>query len=198
MNTRWIKRLALTGVLAGVLAAGAGRAALAEDFTVVDSKKELETRVAALLKTRLNVSSTLNVVGESPEDLRMATRFRPDPEAGTPAIAVYADTAIMGRDAEGVKVQVLAFFSVPAVTVPEGRRGEFLEWTNTWNQRLLPSRILLRENRPMALVNATIYARAPMSEDQVLASFLQSARVWNSALKSLREAGLVVEDKLAE
>jgi len=115
---------------------------------VTDSRKMIETRIAELLKERLNVNSQLTAVNNDPEDLRVLLVASGDPETGQPAVRFGADTKVMTTDDQGVASQVVVLFSSPVVTLNTSDELSLLRWVNRVNMRNLPFRVQLTRDQP--------------------------------------------------
>ncbi|MCP5366459.1 MAG: hypothetical protein H6906_02975 [Hyphomicrobiales bacterium] len=177
-----------------ILLLAAAPALAGEPFVPIDSGKEIETKVAALLKSRMKLNSALQVVGEDADNLRASTLFNANAEAGTPRVMVLTDTLVLKRDADGKPTsQAIAISAIGDVKLKADEELKLLRWANIWNAKALPVRIYIVSGKVVAATNMVMTRTVSVSEDEFLTAFLNTTQIWALLIKDLEHAGLLAD-----
>ena len=169
-------------------------AAHANTLDPSNSNKDIEVKVAKLLKDNLKVEASLKVTDDKGEDLRVVTLFGEDKKKKLPKIAAFVDTQVLKRDKSGkVLAQAISIFSSAEISVKSKDRLKLLEWVNSWNSNALPFRIQVVENVIVVATNLVTTISNPVSEEVILASYLGIIQVWPGIIESLGKSNLLQE-----
>lgn len=168
-----------------------------QELVVVDSKRELENQVAAILKERFKLNASLQVVNDDPDDLIAAIRIAASPEQNVPAITMHVNSTITLRRKDEVQtpvVQILSFASTADVTVRPDKEMEILRLVNVINAQALPAHVYVANSRIVLVQNMTLQNEAPISAAQVGANFVNVVRTWPVLLGAFRKHELLADE----
>lgn len=182
-------------VFASIATHASAQTAPVSELVVVDSKKQLESQVAAILQDRFKVNATLQAVGDDTDDLWAIVRVAPSEAQNLPAIAVQINSRITQRrnDNNAPLVQILSFASTADVTLNTEKELELLRLMNAINAQALPAHVYVAGGRIVAVQNVTLQYDAPLSAELVGANFVNVLRTWPSLMAALRQNNLLNE-----
>jgi len=160
---------------------------------VIDSAKEIEMRLSALLGKRMKLQSNLKIVNQDPNNLFVEVRFDKNTKAGSPEIVVLIDTTILSRDSKNVPVsQAISIVSTAEIGINAAKgRQKLLEWANTWNSKTFPIKIYISGGR--IFVGATLVSTTitPLAEHRFQSAFTGTVQIWPVLTADLRKNGLI-------
>ena len=163
----------------------------ADALSPVDSGKEIESKIAGILKERLKIDSNLRVTDEKGENLRVVTIFNENTEKNLPKIVVFIDTKVLSKRESEVLSQAISIFSTADISVDATDRLKLLEWANRWNGNTLPIRIQVVKEKIFATSNLVTTVSLPIAEERILQGFLDVIRIWPVIIDSLKKSGLL-------
>ncbi|RVU36703.1 hypothetical protein EOI86_16140 [Hwanghaeella grinnelliae] len=168
-------------------------AAEGSHLAVTDSGSKTEAKISSLLQERLGISSTLQAVGNDPENLRAHATFDPEPTKKIPRITSFVDTTILGRDEENTPVsQVISFLSIAEINwIEQVDEKKVWAWLNAWNSKVLPIHFYLSNGRVVAATNLMSTRSDPISEDRAVSTFLNVVQIWELVIEDLRKHELI-------
>lgn len=149
-------------------------------------EKNVELKISLLLTENLKINTTLNVVNENSDDVRIVSIFKASQKDKTPQIVVFINVKNMGVNKSGKVVsQIISIFSIADIKIKTQDRLKLLEWSNTWNSNFFPVSTQIIDNKIVASTNITTTQSNPVDEKNVVSSFLGTVQIWPSILKSL-------------
>ena len=156
-----------------------------------NSNKDIEIKIAGLLKEKLKINSSLKVMDNQSKDLRVATIFEEDIKNKIPKISAFVDTKVWNTDKSGNITQIISIFSIAEIKVKTQNRLKLLEWANDWNNKALPMRIQIAKDRVVATINLVTSESIPIQKKKVEQSFVNIIQVWPAIVNDLKNTELL-------
>lgn len=173
---------------------GAAKPSTSVSIPVTDSAKDIEILVAKLLKDQLKLDSSLKLVNDNPENLRLHIPIGVDEKQGIPRVVSVIDTAVVARDKDGKAVsQTISVAATADITFTKEQLPKLLQWANAWNARMIPIRVFIADNRVYTGMSVLGTITEPTSTDRVIGSFLGVVRSWSAVMRDLRANKFVPE-----
>ncbi|MDE0943596.1 MAG: hypothetical protein OSB58_14335 [Alphaproteobacteria bacterium] len=166
---------------------------------VTNSAKDIEILIAKLLKEHFKLESSLKLVNDDPENLRLQVPVTVDKKQGIPPMISLIDTTIVARDKAGNPLsQTISIAATADLLFKKEQMPKLLAWANAWNARMLPIRIFIVESRVFtaATIHGTI--SEPTTSDRVLDTFRGVIQVWASVMRDLRANKFIPEKTAAK
>jgi hypothetical protein len=161
---------------------------------VTNSAKDTEIAIANMLKVQLQLESSLKLVNDDPDNLRLVISFRVDEKQGTPRINSVIDTVIVARDKDGNAVsQSINIAATADIVLKKEQLPKLLRWSNAWNARMLPIRVFIAEGRVYTATTILGTVSEPSTSHRVLGSFLSVVRAWPAVIKDLKANKFIPE-----
>ena len=166
---------------------------------VTNSAKDVEILIANLLKEHFKLESSLKLVNDDPENLRLQVPVNVDKKQGIPPIIALIDTAVVARDKAGKALsQTISIAATADILFKKEQMPKLLEWANAWNARMLPIRVFIVESRVFTATAIHGTLSEPTSSDRVLDSFRGVIQVWASVMRDLRVNKFIPEAKASK
>ncbi len=161
---------------------------------VTNSAKDTEIAIAKLLKDQLQLDSSLKLVNDNPDNLRLVVSFRDNESQGMPRIYSVIDTAIVARDKDGNAVsQTIKIAATADIGIKKEHQPKLLQWSNAWNARMLPIRVFVADGRVYTASTILGTIAEPSTSHRVLGSFLSVVRAWPALIKDLKANKFIPE-----
>ncbi len=186
-----------TGLLASPAGAqtAAAKPKVSDRIAVTDSAKDIEILVAKLLKDAFRLESSLKLVNDNPDDLRLQIPMEADEERGIPRLVGVVDTAVVARDKDGVAIsQSINIAAAADLKFSKEQIPRLLQWANGWNARMFPIRVFIADNRVFTGTAILGTTAKPNSSDQIVDGFLGVVRIWSAVIRELK-ANKLLPDK---
>lgn len=166
----------------------------AQTIPPANSSKTVEVKIASLLKKKLNINTTLKVIDDKGDNLRVTTLFAADIKKKLPKVIAFIDTRVISQSKTGVaSSQVISIFSMAEIKVDTKNRLKLLEWANAWNNNVLPIRIQISKNKIIAATNLVTTKSNPIDENIILSSYLSIIQIWPAIIQSLDKSKLLIK-----
>ena len=163
---------------------------------VTNSAKDIEISLAKLLKQQLKLESSLKLVNDDPENLRLHISIAADEKQGIPPVLSVIDTAVVARDKAGNAIsQTISIAAAANLSFTRDQMPKLLQWANAWNARMIPIRIFIADNRVYTSIYVLGTASEPVSTDRVVGSFLGVIRAWPAVMRDLRVNNFLPQKK---
>ncbi|NQV61374.1 MAG: hypothetical protein HQ502_17035 [Alphaproteobacteria bacterium] len=163
---------------------------------VTNSAKDIEISLAKLLKQQLKLESSLKLVNDDPENLRLHIPIGTDEKQGIPPVLSLIDTAVVARDKDGNAVsQTISIVATANLNFTQDQMPKLVQWANAWNARMIPIRVFIADNRVYTGIYVLGTTSEPVSTDRVIGSFLSVVRAWSAVMRDLRANKFVPEKK---
>ncbi|MBT4045157.1 MAG: hypothetical protein HOF11_16780 [Rhodospirillaceae bacterium] len=154
---------------------------------VTNSAKDIEISLAKLLKQRLKLESSLKLVNDDPENLRLHISIAADKKQGIPPVFSVIDTAVVARDENGNAIsQTISIAAAANLSFTRDQMPKLLQWANAWNARMIPIRVFIADNRVYTSIYVLGTTSEPASADRVVGSFLGVVRAWPAVMRDLQ------------
>ena len=163
---------------------------------VTNSAKDIEILLAKLLKQQLKLESSLKLVNDNSDNLRLHIPIGADEMRGIPRMLCVIDTAVVARDEDGNAVsQTISIAATADLKFTNNQMPRLLQWANAWNARMIPIRIFVADHRVYTGMSVLGTASEPTSTDRVVGSFLGVVRAWSAVMRDLRANRFLPEPK---
>lgn len=163
---------------------------------VTNSGKDIEIFVAKLLKDTLKLESSLQLVNDNPENLRLHIPLGANEEQGVPRLLSVIDTTVVARDKAGNALsQIITIAATADLSFTKKQMPKLLQWANAWNARMIPIRVFIADKRVYTGMSVLGTKTEPTSSDRVVGSFLGVARAWPAVMRDLKVNKFLSEKK---
>jgi len=163
---------------------------------VTNSGKDVEIFVAKLLKDVLKLESSLQIVNDNPENLRLHVPIGADEKQGVPRMLSVIDTTVVARDKAGNALsQTITIAATADLSFTDKQIPKLLQWANAWNARMIPIRVFIADKRIYTAMSVLGTKAEPTSSDRIVGSFLGVARAWPAVMRDLKANKFLSEKK---